>query len=341
MLHNYDKYDPIEMLSCNSTVLVVGQRGSGKSTMLQYLLHSLVGKLNMVHVFCPTRDTRREYEMYFPGCNVYESFDVKKLERICEEQKHLSAASGEGSRAPRVGIVLDDCVWNKSDINSTIFRYLLMNGRHDNISLFLGSQYILDFPKDLRSQVDLLVAFPEANFEYREPLRKNFLGSVCHSDESLQARTVCLGSQEALVFDCKAHREHRPHWFMCIARDIGAIAPPRAAAADAPHLPAELTFVETCVKEKRAIVTFDSPVPIVLYNANEDDGSVTFFAKEDVFATFMRRGRADILLRQHVSDEFKSFTGLRYAYKTVSGTTTLTWASNNMLSQISVIVPSA
>jgi hypothetical protein len=305
----------------------------------------------MIHVFCPARDTLCEYEKYFPGCNVYETFDKKKLERIIDEQKHLSevAKAGHASPPPRVGIVLDDFGWNKSDVNSTPLRYLLMNGRHDNFSLFMGVQMVIDFPRDLRSQVDLVIAFPERNMQYREQLRKSFLAAVFHSDDPL--KTVFfegLKSHEALVFDCNAHRRHRPHLFFCKAEDVAAIGLPLSGRVGPPLgdeavlrtlLPSVLTFVETSVTVTRAIVTFAFPVPIDLHNTNEEDGSVTLFSKEDVFGLYMRRGKADILVRQNVSEDFRKFTGLKYAYKTVSGAATLTWASNNMLLGISVESP--
>lgn len=218
------EYDPMNMLRHNSRILCVGQSGSGKTVMMQYLLYCLAKKLDMCVVFCPTRDTRQEYEQHVPKCNVFPSFDKKQLGKICDAQKKLSQRIGEAetrglAHAPlrKICVVLDDCMFDKAEMSGKAMRYLMMNGRHDNFCFLNGVQYVVDFPKDLRSQIDVVVVFPEANFEYRDPLRKNLLG-VFKSDEQL-VRTFNEGlrSNEALVFDTKAYREKRPHLFFCKA----------------------------------------------------------------------------------------------------------------------------
>jgi hypothetical protein len=226
------EYDPMTMMRHDATVLVVGQRGSGKTVMMQYLLYCMAKRLDTWVVFCPTRDTRQEYEKCIPKCNVHAVYDKKLLGKICDAQKQLSPLvigekkegegeeekkkEGEGLR--RVGIILDDCMFDKAEIGGKAMRYLMMNGRHDNFFYLNGVQYIVDFPKDLRSQVDTVIVFPEANLEYREPLRKNLLG-VFQTDEQL-VRTFKEGlkAHEALVFDSRAYREKRPHLFFCKAQ---------------------------------------------------------------------------------------------------------------------------
>ena len=218
------EYDPMTMLRHDATVLVVGQRGSGKTVMMQYLLYCMAKKLDMAVVFCPTRDTRQEYERSVAKCNVYAEFDKKQLSKICDAQKKLSQriceTSGKaGSEIPlrRVGVVLDDCMFDKAEMNGKTMRYLMMNGRHDNFFYLNGVQYIMDFPKDLRSQVDTVIVFPEANLEYREPLRKNLLGVFQSDEELVRVFKEGLRQHEALVFDNKAFREKRNHLFFCKA----------------------------------------------------------------------------------------------------------------------------
>ena len=86
------EYDPMTMLRHDATVLVVGQRGSGKTVMMQYLLYCMAKKLDMAVVFCPTRDTRQEYERSVAKCNVYAEFDKKQLSKICDAQKNCPSA---------------------------------------------------------------------------------------------------------------------------------------------------------------------------------------------------------------------------------------------------------
>jgi hypothetical protein len=220
------EYDPMTMLRPDATVLVVGQRGSGKTVMMQYLLYCISKILDMAVVFCPTRDTRQEYEQCVPKCNVYPEFDKKQLANILGAQKKLSKRIGECSLKKsavipplrRVGVILDDCMFDKSEMNSPAMRYLMMNGRHDNFFYLNGVQYIMDFPKDLRSQVDTVIVFPEANITYREPLRQNLLGVFQTDEELVKVFNEGLHEHEALVFDSRAYRARKPYLFYCKAQ---------------------------------------------------------------------------------------------------------------------------
>jgi GTPase SAR1 family protein len=209
----------------DSKVLVVGQSGSGKTAMMQYILYCLRDQLDICIVFCPTRDTREEYEKFIQKCFVYPTWDVEHLDRICNAQILLSKRQGikspGGTITPaplyKVGIIIDDCLYNKKDFSGESLRYLLMNGRHENFFSMIGAQYVVDFPKSLRSQINLAVVFPEANAGFRDALRNNILGTF-DNDKQLQATFGILQQHEALVVDLKAHRERKPAHFFCKAK---------------------------------------------------------------------------------------------------------------------------
>jgi hypothetical protein len=280
-----------------------------------------------------------------------------------------------------MGIVLDDCT---SDLNQRTTRYLMGNS---DIFFVNGMQYVTDFPKELQSHVDVVFAFPEANVKHRESLRKNLLGAVFGTDELLR-RTFEKGLQthEALVFDCRAHREKRPYLFYCRARGEGdapdaeegvrervvvSSAGLVAAVQEIPEAAAEIlvtdarTGLDTAATEAAAEilvtdartgldtsateaaaeilvararagldttgvqgilvtkttiietkVTFTIPVSIAYHYVNETDGSLSMFAKEDVFAPLIKREESDILVRLELPGHIKATTGFNFAYQT-------------------------
>ena len=220
-----DQFIPETMIRPDAKILVVGQSGTGKTVMMLHILHCMSKKLDACFAFCPTRDTRHEYLKVLPKCFVGEAYNEEHLEQICEAQRTLHKRKPErtadgGVIEPelrRVGIVLDDCAFDKKVFDSKTMRYLMMNSRHENFFFMNGVQYVIDFPKDLRSQIQYVVVFPEPNIQYREPLRKNVLG-IFTSDEQL-VRTFDEGLQEheALVFDQVAYRAKKQCLFYCKA----------------------------------------------------------------------------------------------------------------------------
>lgn len=212
-----DEYIPATMMRVDCTVMVVGQRGSGKTALMQSILRDVGAQLDTCVAFCPSRDTREEYERYIPKCFVYPSYDKEHLDRICNAQVMLSKRKGvrkpDGSLdlpvLRRIGIVLDDCMYDKSLFTGPSIRYLLMNGRHDNFFFMNGVQYVMDFPKSLRANIDVAIVFPEPSMQVRDTLRSTVLGIFDTDEQLVNVFKEGLHEHEALVFDQKAFREKR------------------------------------------------------------------------------------------------------------------------------------
>jgi len=216
-----EEYIPSTMMRNDCTVIVVGQRGSGKTVLMLSILRDIGPQLDTCVAFCPTRDTREEYERYIPKCFVYPNYDKEHLDRICNAQILLSKRKGkrraDGSldlpKLKRIGVVLDDCMFEKNVFSGPSIRYLLMNGRHDNFFFMKGVQYVMDFPKALRANIDLAIVFPEPQLSVRETLRQTLLG-IFDTDEALvKVFEDGLQEHEALVFDQRAYREKRQSLF--------------------------------------------------------------------------------------------------------------------------------
>lgn len=221
------RYDPMTMLAPDATVLVVGERGSGKTRVMMHILYCMARKLDMCVVFCPTRDTREEFQQHVPRTFCYPKYTKEHLKRIYSAQNLLSEreqvrneATGEVVALPtlhRIGLVFDDSMHDKREMSGGAMREVLMNGRHDNFFYLNGVQYVMDMSKDLRSQIDVVIAFPQPNLSYREPLRENVLG-IFHTDEELVAAFSSLKARECLVFDQRAYRDKRQCLFRMKAK---------------------------------------------------------------------------------------------------------------------------
>lgn len=219
-----EAWDPETQLATDTVVLCVGARGAGKTTMMLHVLYGLRNKLDFVVLFCPTKETREQFEQHVPKCFVYDDLDVKQLTQICSAQLKLAKRKirrGGQLVVPqlrRIGIILDDCMTEKALLKCPALKYLVMNGRHEKFFLMIGAQYIMNVPKDLRTQTDVAIVFPDANPSTLQPLRENVLG-IFHSDEELAAVFQNgLGEREALVFDSRAFRSKRQCTFYCLAR---------------------------------------------------------------------------------------------------------------------------
>jgi energy-coupling factor transporter ATP-binding protein EcfA2 len=212
-------YDPSAIDVADCKIMVVGQSGSGKTALVQNILYVLRDKIDICIVFCPTRETREDYETFIPKCFVYEEWDPEHLDRIILTQRQLARMklkNPDGSKTPmplrRVAVVIDDCLYDKKDFTHKCMNYLLMNGRHEHFLPIIVAQYVVDLPKALRTQINLVFSFPDAQEGNRDALRRCVLG-MFSKDKHLMATYDKLEMYEALVYDVKAHRGRKPHLF--------------------------------------------------------------------------------------------------------------------------------
>lgn len=214
------EFDP-DTVRPDYIVFLVGARHSGKSVAMRGILQALSNKLDLAIAFSGTRDTLDDLRQHIQPCFLYEGFDDKAFDHIVETQKTLGGVKPtvgpDGMltcpRRRRVGIILDDCMHDrKAAKGGETMRYLFNNGRHDDFFFMNCIQYTMDVQKGLRSQVDLVVAFPVTEDGLLEPLRENLLGCFKTADE-LRAAFASLKEHEALVYNRRAQREKLPYLF--------------------------------------------------------------------------------------------------------------------------------
>jgi hypothetical protein len=211
------EYDPETMMRPDMTIVCVGQRGSGKTVLMQWLLYCMRSKLDFVAVFCPTVDTLKTYAEHVPRCCLHDNVSPAKLAAICDAQSKIHKvidAPGSGKKSLRyVGIIMDDCMHDKKKVNCEAMRYLFMNGRHDNLFYINAVQYIMGLNKDMRSQIDLAIVFPRYEASFCTALRENLLGDCFETDDEMRQTFRTLQPYEALVYDARAQRAGKPCLF--------------------------------------------------------------------------------------------------------------------------------
>jgi hypothetical protein len=222
-------YDVETMMSSESTALVIGKRGSGKTRLLMHILKYMRRKLDMCIAFCPTDANREELKKHIPRACVYNEYNEADLQRAYKGQEKLGKATFRDPVtrrmiAPvrrRIGVVLDDCMAEKEGFNAKVMRQIMMNGRHNKVFYINNVQYVIDVPKNQRGQIDVVFCFPMFGKKNLQPLQEGVLGCF-PSIERLQFVFNQLPRYHALVYDVKAQQDKRPFLFYIKAEgDVG------------------------------------------------------------------------------------------------------------------------
>ena len=141
---------------------IFGKAGSGKSTLINYLLHDIqsnedaYSRFERALVFTKTK-FNHAYN-FIPNQWVNAEYDENKLKALM----NLLGSIRARGKMPRPTLILfDDCV-EPSMFRKGVFRDLIYNRRHYNISVVLAFQYMMgNSPTFLRENCDFVCVFKQ------------------------------------------------------------------------------------------------------------------------------------------------------------------------------------
>ena len=192
------KFRPEDM-KIDTIILLVGKRGTGKSTLLADISYHMRNKIDFAVGMSPTEDTTQSMGSFIPTSAIYGEYCEDKIIEIMDMQKNMWRAG----RGYHCLLVLDDCCYDKKILRSKTIREIFMNGRHRRITLILSAQYVMDLPPDLRTQVDYVFALRENVIQNRERLWKQFFGFFTKYTDFATTMDECTENFSCMVCDNK------------------------------------------------------------------------------------------------------------------------------------------
>jgi hypothetical protein len=168
-IHRFD----LRTVAPGSVLLVLGDRGTGKTSMSLEILHSL-RKFPMGIVMAGSLDTVDEYKKHVPQTLIYDEYAPDALATLLHAQDQRLRQYGRAKLKP-VFLVLDDLMYDKTKINNDPrFKKVILNGRHYNITVIICAQYVKHVSAELRPNIDYIFTTYQKNQEQRRKIRTEF-----------------------------------------------------------------------------------------------------------------------------------------------------------------------
>lgn len=219
---NIKCFDP-GVMKPDATVLLLGKRGTGKSTLLQDLMYHMHTHLFAGIAMAPTEDSVIMFESFLPRCFVFDDFKADAVERLMHTKRLLSRMnrkkqkqaelSGQQFVRRHVSVLLDDCMYDKKNLKHTAVRDIFMNGRHEDVFFVNLQQYVMDMGPDMRNQVDYIFAMRDTSMENRIKLWKTFFGMFSDYNDFSEVFDSCTENYECMVL---CNRSQSNDWKDCI-----------------------------------------------------------------------------------------------------------------------------
>ena len=190
------RFDP-QNIKAHRTILIIGRRGSGKSSLCSDLLYHLKDKVDFGIFMTPTEESAASFRKCAPESWIYDGFNQQKLEDMLSMQRNLSRTN----KHRNLLCVLDDCMYDKKVLKGTAIRDLHMNGRHLKCQFINCVQYLMDVGPELRSQIDYCVVLKEPIYSNQVKLWKFFFGMFPNFNDFRSVLDRCTNNYSALVLD--------------------------------------------------------------------------------------------------------------------------------------------
>jgi hypothetical protein len=190
------KFNP-KSIKQHRIILIIGRRGSGKSTLCADILYHIRDNIDFGVFMTPTEESAESFRKCVPDSWVYDSYNPQKLEEMLRIQRMLSRTNKQRNLL----CVLDDCMYDPKTMKGVAMRDLHMNGRHLKCQFVNCVQYLIDVPPAIRSQCDYIVVLKEPIHSNQVKLWKYFFGIFSNFKDFSAVLSRCTDNFSALVLD--------------------------------------------------------------------------------------------------------------------------------------------
>lgn len=206
-------------------IFVIGKPGSGKSTLIKYLLYCKRNIIPVGMAISGTEIANKFYQKFMPNTFVFNKYNEEHIKAFKSRQilsvKHLKNNWGV--------CVVDDCIEDRTSLNSKIQKNFLKMGRHWNMLYIIGFQYCVDIEKGMRASIDGVFIFREPNMTMRKTLYENYASIIPSFDifnsimDQIVGDYTCLyihnmtqnNDWKKCIFWCKAQKPPDDFKFGC------------------------------------------------------------------------------------------------------------------------------
>lgn len=173
LIYDISEFKPAD-IKRHCTWMLIGKRRSGKSRLLFDLLHHTAHHYDIAFGIAETTDSYEQLRQIIPWNQCKREYTEEFVARVVDGMRSWHEKPGA---TPRSGVlILDDCLFNPGILKTESQRQIFMNSRNFNLTSFTTTQYLVDIPPAIRTNIDYVLALKEPSLDNRKKLYKYFFG---------------------------------------------------------------------------------------------------------------------------------------------------------------------
>lgn len=166
----------MKSLTNNPNIVIIGRRGSGRTTLIQDILHNIMNRFSYMlerrgHIYDPLYTGYSLYDKYINGNNIHNTYDKVSIKSI--KNKQIENIKIYGSSLPPKFIVQDNSWCGPIP---EVQKDLFINHQHYNLTLITSLSYGPALPIIMRANIDYVFIFREHSETNLRKLYENYCG---------------------------------------------------------------------------------------------------------------------------------------------------------------------
>ncbi len=165
------RFNPKVALSKPFTMLIIGKRNSGKSSLIKdFLYHLSTLNYPRVVVFSGTEESNQFFSEIIPRSYIHGGLNQDVLQGVVDAQRKVMTSVREAEKKlghpvaldTRLVIVFDDVSYSRAACRTELMNMLFLNSRHFNISIMLSLQYLISLSPEGRANADYVLVLKDS-----------------------------------------------------------------------------------------------------------------------------------------------------------------------------------
>jgi hypothetical protein len=202
------RFDPMTALAKPFTMICLGKRNSGKTSLVRDFLFRLnnIGYPRVV-VFSGTEEATSFYYSIIPKAYIHNGLDLSVLKTVVDAQRKIMASVCEAKQQipvaldTRLIIIFDDVSYSKQACRNELMNMLFLNGRHYNISIIMTLQYLISLSPEGRSNCDYICCLKDSIPKSRARTYECFGGMFSRKQDFFTVLDQTTVNYETLVIN--------------------------------------------------------------------------------------------------------------------------------------------
>jgi energy-coupling factor transporter ATP-binding protein EcfA2 len=196
---------PKTQIKTNTTIVISSRRGSGKTTIVKWILYYLHPEIRIGTLISNTSYMKGDFNNIIPPLFIFKEYNEKMVKKfIINQSKYWREKKKVDGIKKKAVLIMDDVLsQSKKWRNDKNLTEIFLEGRHSGITNILSIQDLIGCPSSLRGNIDYLIIPKEIRKSRKKIIFDEFWNGYTDYSTFEKILLKCTDGYSSLFIDIK------------------------------------------------------------------------------------------------------------------------------------------